>query len=174
MGHALFAGHLDPGAPDIAAARPNMTRLLFLDPHLRELYADWASKAKAAVGALRLTAAQHPEDAALHALIGELSAKSDEFASMWADHRVQPCTVATYQMRHPTVGSLTVTQQTLSNGPGPTLVVAVPEPDSPSQAALILLAQATAGTVEPAAQTTTRVADPAPAIAPADARPHLS
>jgi len=144
LGHALFAGHLDPAAPDLPGERPNMARLLFLDPHLRELYADWPSKARAAVGGLRLTAGQHPEDAALHALVGELSAKSTEFASMWADHRIKACAVADYEMRHPLVGSLTVTQQTLSSGPGPVVVVATTEPDSPSRAALTLLAQATA------------------------------
>jgi transcriptional regulator with XRE-family HTH domain len=143
LGHALFAGHVDPGAPEVPGERPNMARLLFLDPHLRELYADWPSKAKAAVGALRLAAGEHPEDAALHALIGELSAKSGEFAAMWADHRIKPCTVAAYEMRHPLVGSLTVTQQTLSYGPGPVVVVATAEPDSPSRAALTLLAHAT-------------------------------
>lgn len=144
LGHALFAGHLDPAAPDLPGDRPNMSRLLFLDPHLRELYADWPSKARAAVGGLRLTAGQHLEDAALHALVGELSAKSTEFASMWADHRIKACTIADYEMRHPLVGLLTVTQQTLSSGPGPVVVVATTELGSPSRAALTLLAQATA------------------------------
>ena len=121
-----------------------MARLVFLDPHIRELYADWPSKARAVVGGLRLTAGQHPEDAALHTLVGELSAKSGEFASMWADHRIKACTVADYEMRHPLVGTLTVTQQTLSNGQDPVVVVGTTEPDSPSRAALMLLAQLTA------------------------------
>lgn len=144
MGHALFAGHVDPGAPGRPGERPNMARLVFLDPHIRELYADWPGKARAVVGGLRLTAGQHPEDAALHTLVGELSAKSGEFASMWADHRIKACTVADYEMRHPLVGMLTVTQQTLSNGQGPVVVVGTTEPDSPSRAALMLLAQLTA------------------------------
>ena len=141
LGHALFAGHMDPAGAD-SAARPNMARLVFLDAHTRELYADWPGKARAVVGNLRLVAGRYPQDAALHALVGELSARSTEFASMWADHRVKPCTVAEYEMRHPLVGSLTVTQQTLSHGPGPGIVVATTEADSPSRAALTLLAQA--------------------------------
>ncbi|MFD4501871.1 helix-turn-helix domain-containing protein [Streptomyces sp. NPDC058457] len=143
LGHALFAGHLDPGAPDLPAQRPDMARLVFLDSHVRDLYVDWPSKARAVVGNLRIVAARHPEDVALHALLGELSAKSTEFASMWADHRIKACTVAPYEMRHPLVGSLTVVQQTLSSGPGPGVVVATTEPGSPSRAALTLLAQAT-------------------------------
>ncbi|MGR3867558.1 helix-turn-helix domain-containing protein [Streptomyces graminifolii] len=143
LGHALFAGHLDPHAPDLTARRPNMARLVFLDSHTRDLYADWPSKARAVVGNLRLVAAEHPQDTALHALLGELSAKSGEFASMWADHRVKACAVATYEMRHPLVGPLTVVQQTLSHGPGPTIVVATTETGSTSRAALTLLAQGT-------------------------------
>ncbi|MET8451918.1 helix-turn-helix transcriptional regulator [Streptomyces sp. NPDC005209] len=149
LGHALFAGHLEPGAPDLPAQRPNMARLVFLDSHIRDLYADWPSKARAVVGNLRLVSSQHPEDVALHALVGELSAKSAEFASMWADHRIKACTVATYEMRHPLVGPLTVSQQTLSHGPGPSVVVATTDTGSPSRAALALLAQAvTQGTVQ--------------------------
>ena len=140
LGHALFAGHLDFAV----AVRPNMARLVFLDPHTRELYADWQSKARAVVGNLRLVVGRHPDDAALHELVGQLSAKSTEFASMWADHRVKPCATAVYEMRHPLVGPLTVTQQTLSNGLGPSVVVATAQPGSSSHAALALLAQATA------------------------------
>ncbi|MFJ7209634.1 helix-turn-helix domain-containing protein [Streptomyces sp. NPDC098789] len=142
LGHALFAGHLDPAAPDEPAERPNMARLVFLDAHTRDLYADWPSKARAVVGNLRLVAGRHPHDTALHTLLGELSAKSEDFASMWADHRVKTCTVADYEMCHPLVGSLTATQQTLSQGPGPSVVVATTTAGSPSRAALDLLTQA--------------------------------
>lgn len=146
LGHALFAGHLDFGAPRTAAAPPNMARLVFLDGHTRELYADWPSKARAVVGNLRLVAGRHPQDAALHSLVGELSARSAEFATMWADHRVRACTVASYEMRHPLVGTLTVIQQTLSHGPGPNVVVATTRAGSASRVAVALLAQATAHT----------------------------
>ena len=144
LGHALFAGHLDPGAVDRPGERPNMARLVFLDAHTRDLYADWPSKARAVVGSLRLVAGQYPDDAALHALVGELSAKSPEFASMWADHRVKAGAVAAYGMRHPLVGPLTVTQQTWSQEPGQNIVIATTEADSPSRTALALLAQAIA------------------------------
>ncbi|MFD5893152.1 helix-turn-helix domain-containing protein [Streptomyces sp. NPDC060366] len=155
LGHALFAGHLDPGAPDLPAdQRPNMARLVFLDAHTRELYAHWPSKARAVVGNLRMVAGQFPEDSALHALVGELTAKSEDFASMWADHRVKACNVADYEVRHPLVGTLTVTQQTLSLGPGPNIVVATTKAGSPSRTTLALLAQATAEVTAPAAPAT--------------------
>jgi transcriptional regulator with XRE-family HTH domain len=146
MGHALFAGHVDAASVDRPAERPNMARLVFLDAHTRELYADWPGKARAVVGNLRLTAGRHTDDALLSALVGELTVKSPEFASMWADHRVRACDVASYEMRHPLVGALTVTQQTLvsGQGQGQNIVLATVEPGSASQSALGLLAQATA------------------------------
>ncbi|MGW2062666.1 helix-turn-helix transcriptional regulator [Streptomyces sp. NBC_00121] len=144
LGHALFAAHLDPGATDRPATRPNMARLVFLDAHTRDLYADWPSKARAVVGNLRLVAGQYPDDAALHALVGELSSKSPEFGAMWADHRVRPCAVAGYEMRHPLVGPLTVTQQTWSQEPGRNIVVVTTEAGSSARTALALLDQAVA------------------------------
>jgi transcriptional regulator with XRE-family HTH domain len=146
LGHAVLAGHVDPTSPGRAAERPNMARLVFLDAHIRELYVDWNAKARAVVGNLRLTAGRHPEDAQLTSLIGELTTRSAEFAGMWADHRVRPCDVAEYDLRHPLVGALTVTQQTLSGASTPeqSLVLVTTAPGSASQAALTLLAQATA------------------------------
>jgi transcriptional regulator with XRE-family HTH domain len=162
MGHALFAGHLDPAAPARPKDRPNMARLVFLDAHTRELYADWPSKAKAVVGNLRLTVGQHSDDPLLAGLIGELTMKSAEFATMWADHRIQPCAIADYEMRHPVVGTLTLSQQTLqSPAEGQNIVVATASPGSPAQTALALLAQAT--TPATPASTTWPSADVKPA-----------
>ncbi|MET8173944.1 helix-turn-helix domain-containing protein [Streptomyces clavifer] len=146
QGHALFAGHLAQDAPDDPGRRPNMAGLVFLDAHTRDLYADWPAKARAVVGNLRLTAGRHPYDPLLAALIGELTMQSHEFATMWADHRIEACDVADYEMRHPLIGTLTVTQQTLRSpqGDGPALVVATATPGSPSATTLSLLVRATA------------------------------
>ncbi|MDH6624759.1 transcriptional regulator with XRE-family HTH domain [Streptomyces sp. LBL] len=146
QGHGLFAGHLDLGSPDEPGRRPNMARLVFLDAHTRDLYTDWPAKARAVVGNLRLTAGRYPDDPLLAGLIGELTMGSPEFATMWADHRIVACDAADYEMRHPLVGTLTVTQQTLQSpqGNGPALVVAIADPGSPSATALNLLAHATA------------------------------
>jgi transcriptional regulator with XRE-family HTH domain len=148
LGHALYAGHLPPDAPRQAATRPNMARLVFLDAHLRELYPDWLTKARAVVGNLRIAVGRNSDDPLLLSLIGELTVKSPEFASLWSDHRIQPCDVSDYAMNHPLVGNLTVTQQTLQSPSRPDqyIVVATAKPGSPSQTALNLLAQATAPT----------------------------
>ncbi|QFZ17805.1 helix-turn-helix transcriptional regulator [Saccharothrix syringae] len=147
LGHALLAGHLAPDGPGDPARRPNMSRLLFLDPHFRELYPDWRRKARAVVGNLRIAVGRHPGDRLLAELVGELTMRSPEFVALWADHRVTPCEAATHELRHPVVGALTVTQQTLSiaRSPGQSLIVCTTAPGSPSAAALALLRQATGG-----------------------------
>ncbi|MEV8320354.1 helix-turn-helix transcriptional regulator [Streptomyces sp. NPDC059900] len=151
LGHALFAAHLSPDSPERTAERPNLARMLFLDPHTRALYADWAAKAKAVVENLRMVAGRYPDDALLTSLIGELTVKSAEFAAMWADHGVHPCDFASYEMRHPLVGTLTVTQQSLSlpQAVDQQLVLAVTEPGSPSREAVTLLGQAVAADERP-------------------------
>lgn len=145
-GHALFAGHVEAGDSGRPGRRPNLTRLVFLDGHTRELYADWTAKARAVVGTLRISCAQNPEDAALSYLVGELTVKSPEFVAMWADHRLKAGGAATYEMRHPTVGTLHVTQQTLRTEEGQQVVLATTEAGSPSQTALTLLAHSLTGT----------------------------
>jgi hypothetical protein len=91
------------------------------------------------VGTLRLSSGQHPDDAALAALIGELTVKSPEFARIWADHKVKSRGEPVYEMHHPLVGSMTVTQQSLHTEQGPCVVVATTEVGSPSHAAMTLL-----------------------------------
>ncbi|MFE9823957.1 hypothetical protein ACFYSH_17770 [Streptomyces sp. NPDC005791] len=138
MGHALFASHIDPAAPADPDNRPNLARLVFLDPHTRALYADWPRKAGAVVENLRMTAGRHPDDTLLTSLVGELTMKSPEFAAMWADHKVSPCDSAVHEMHHPLVGSPTVTQQSLRPPQDEErhIVLAIAEPDSPSHTAL--------------------------------------
>ncbi|WP_328377902.1 helix-turn-helix transcriptional regulator [Streptomyces sp. NBC_00440] len=145
LGHALLAGHLDLLGPDDPARRPNMTRILFLDPHCRELYTNWTRKARAVVGNLRIAVGRHPDDPLLAELIGELTMKSPEFVALWADHRVEPCDAASYDLHHPVVGSVTVTQQTLSvaRSPDQALIVCTTPAGSSSEEALALLRQVT-------------------------------
>lgn len=145
LGHALLVGHLDFTSVDQPATRPNLARLLFLDPHTRDLYLDWDRKARAVVGSLRLAAGRHPEDALLSALVGELSVKSPEFVALWADHRVKPCEADSYDLHHPLAGPLTVTMQNLilARDVEQSLCVVTTVDGSSSADALRLLSQST-------------------------------
>lgn len=143
-GHALLAGHLEPAAPDDPDTRPNLSRLVFLDAHTRALYRDWPAKARAVVGNLSILTARNPDDGPLAALVGELAIHSPEFAALWAEHTVEPCSRDVYELAHPVVGNLTVTQQTfhVPQEPHQSLVAFTVEPGSASSTALTVLHQA--------------------------------
>lgn len=113
LGHALFAGHLPFEAPRDPAARPNLTRMLFLDPHARELYRKWDDEAALLVASLRFVAGRYPDDRALAELVGELSVKSTTFASLWAEHTVRLCSSGTKHLHHPEVGDLDLDYEAL-------------------------------------------------------------
>ncbi|MBT2448916.1 helix-turn-helix domain-containing protein [Streptomyces sp. ISL-43] len=142
LGHVLLAGHLGFTSPDDPAVRPNLTRMLFLDPHTRELYTDWKSEARVALSALRLVAGRNPEDRALAELIGSLMLRSPEFAALWSRHPVRDCTVGTKVLHHPAVGAMTLDFENLrlSDGTGHRMLLYSAAESSPSDAALRLLA----------------------------------
>ncbi len=157
-GHALLAGGVDRSAVDRPAQRPNLAELVFRDPHSRDLYVDWPAKAREVVGNLRLMAGQHPDDPHLASLVGSLSMASPEFAGWWADHRVRACSGAAYDLHHPLVGRLTVTQQALlaQGGSEQYLVTCTAAPGSTSAAALTLLAQLVADRPQRGAELSSR------------------
>lgn len=142
LGHLLVGGHHDITSPEHAVSRPNLVRMLFLDPHARELYVDWQGEAARAVASLRALAGRFRDDHEFAALIGELSLESDEFATLWSEHPVRDCTGGTKSFRHPLVGhleaSFTVLQ--LADEGGQRLVTYTAAEGSPSAAALRLLA----------------------------------
>ena len=149
-GHALLGLGVDLRAVEDPKTRPNMTELVFLDDNQRHLYADWAAKARAVVGNLRVVVGRYPDDEALATLVGTLSIKSPEFARLWSDHRVLPCGTADYRLDHPLIGSLVVTQHSLRylESPDQVLVTCTAESHSSSAHALTLLAQMIGGPAE--------------------------
>ncbi|MFI7645050.1 helix-turn-helix domain-containing protein [Micromonospora sp. NPDC049460] len=141
LGHALLAGHLDPTAPARPADRPNLTRMLFLDPHTRELHRDWHEEACRAVASLRLVAGRHVDDPTLNELVGDLCVRSDEFAALWASHPVHGCSTGRKHLHHPVVGDVDVDFEVLhtADDTGQRLIAHVAA-DPRSAAALSLLA----------------------------------
>jgi transcriptional regulator with XRE-family HTH domain len=63
----------------IPANRRNYVRLLFTDPGVRSLHADWRDAARTSVASLRMEAARFPDDPDLAALVGELSVQDHDF-----------------------------------------------------------------------------------------------
>ncbi|MFD8914257.1 helix-turn-helix domain-containing protein [Streptomyces sp. NPDC059575] len=138
LGHALLAPHLPVRAPELPADRPNLTRMLFLDPDYRGLYRDWPSEAVLAVASLRQVAARHPADRALTDLVGQLTIHSDDFTAHWKNHPVRTCTSGVKRLRHPVVGDMDLYFETLTfpSPEGQRLIAYTARPDSASARAL--------------------------------------
>ncbi|MFB7407771.1 helix-turn-helix transcriptional regulator [Streptomyces sp. NPDC056202] len=125
-------------------AERNVARMVFLGPNSRDLYRDWECKATEVVSILRLYAGCYPEDPALLALVGELSVRSEEFRSLWAAHTVADKGHGTKVLRHPLVGEMTLTYESMQvagGDPDLMLITYQAEPGSASADALRLLAQ---------------------------------
>ncbi|MBP2322855.1 transcriptional regulator with XRE-family HTH domain [Kibdelosporangium banguiense] len=125
-----------------ALERPNMARMLFLDPKAQEMYPEWVYAAEDTVGLLRWTATRNGNDPQLAALIGELSIHSAEFRRLWAQHDVKEKTFGRKLINHPLVGELDLTFESFSlpaGEPDTMLITYVAVPGSPSADKLAML-----------------------------------
>lgn len=129
-------------AAAVPPGRWNLARFLFLAPEGREFYVEWDEVAAATVGQLRATAGRHPDDQELAELIAQLRAGSDTFGRLWGRADVEVRTHGAKSFRHPAVGTLTFTYETLdlTGDDRRRLVTLTPVPDGPTEAALHLLA----------------------------------
>jgi transcriptional regulator with XRE-family HTH domain len=117
-------------------------RLLFTEPWMRELYADWEEVTRLAIAHLRMESARYPGEPRMAALVETLSAYDAQFRQWWAEHDVAMRDKGTKKLRHPVVGELTLDWNTLTCGTDPEqhIIVWNAEPGSPSHDALRLLA----------------------------------
>ncbi|MFE4869824.1 helix-turn-helix transcriptional regulator [Streptomyces sp. NPDC056682] len=119
----------------------NLLRMIFLDPFAREFYADWDHAARIAVGNLRASSSQFPQDERIERVVGELSVRSPAFTGLWARYEVRPRTHEDKHFRHPRVGEIRLHFEALAvtSAPGQHLSVYSAEPGSASADALVLL-----------------------------------
>ena len=127
-----------------AHGRANLARYIFLDPTSEEFFVDWDGASVATVALLRAEAGREPHDRALRELIGELSTLSHEFRTQWAAHNVRIRHEGVKQLRHPDVGDLELTYQSLdlpiANRAMHDLTIYTAQPGSASEDRLKLLA----------------------------------
>ncbi|NUP48771.1 MAG: helix-turn-helix domain-containing protein [Catenulispora sp.] len=129
---------------DFGALPPHERNLAWLvchDEGFRTLFADPAAKMADIAAYLRFDVGRHPADPALGALVEDLC-RNPEFAEVWARHDVRDKTHGGYTYRHPVVGELTLDYETLRapDDPDQALIMHTVPADSPSEAALRLLA----------------------------------
>ncbi|MGW3634714.1 helix-turn-helix domain-containing protein [Streptomyces sp. NPDC005122] len=119
----------------------NYTRLLFLDPAMRDLFVDWEDAGRLSAALLRMETAGNPDDPRLAALVGELSVRSPEFREWWNGRIVSDTTAGPKRYRHPLIGSLTLDCDTWTSPGDPDMMfmILTAEPGSPEDHALRIL-----------------------------------
>ncbi|ROP63429.1 helix-turn-helix protein [Curtobacterium sp. PhB130] len=136
LGRALYAPMFaGPGRP------VNSARFTFLDPAARSFFIDWPQTARDSVAILRAAAVANPCEPGLVTLVGELSTRSEEFRTWWAEHDVRLHRTGKKRIAHPVVGDLELDYEALDlvADPGLTMFTYSAEPGSSSERSLALL-----------------------------------
>ena len=121
---------------------PNSARFLFLDPAAPDFFVDYDKVLNDCVAFLRAEAGRDPYSKELSDLVGELSTRSEDFRRRWAAHDVRYHRTGRKKFHHPLVGDLELDFEAfeLAGDPGQRINVYTAPDDSPSAAALDLLA----------------------------------
>ncbi|MGG7465291.1 helix-turn-helix transcriptional regulator [Plantibacter sp. YIM 135347] len=137
LGRALYSEmYVQPGRP------VNHARFIFLDPRAHHFYVDWDGAANDIVAILRTEAGRDPFDRDLTDLVGELSTRSDEFRTRWAEQNVRRHYTGRKHFHHPAIGDihLNFEAMSISADEGLTLLIYPATPETPDADALQILA----------------------------------
>lgn len=120
---AAAAVFLDYGA--LPPHERNVLKCLFLDPERKRRLPDWESDARFALAAFRVDAVRTGRPAEAEALVAELSAASEDFRRMWADHELRSYGTGVKRLDHASAGPLALeySSLTIDGLPGLGLVV---------------------------------------------------
>ncbi|UUY06349.1 hypothetical protein LRS13_20425 [Svornostia abyssi] len=114
----------------------------FFDPAAAEFYPRWDQVAGELVAHLRSLAGSNPYDRGLTDVVGELSTRSPEFRQLWAAHNVRWHASGVEHLRHPIVGEMELTYESMGMQADSDLALSIftAEPGSASEDALRILA----------------------------------
>jgi transcriptional regulator with XRE-family HTH domain len=116
---------------DYAALEPsqrNILRMMFFNSRVRSAQTDWQSVARFIVAGFRAETARAGATADVTALVEELSRLSPEFAKLWKENEVSTRGGGTKQLRHPTVGLITMEYSAFAVDGRPDLTLVVYNP----------------------------------------------
>ena len=138
----LASNRLARALTPLAEPGTNMLRSVFLNPEVRERYADpdWASAT--VVAYLRASVGDDAANPELNRLVEELSPASEAFRRLWAQHDVRSVLSGDAPLLHPVVGEINFWYQTFTvdGADRQTLMVVHTTPGSPDAQALARLA----------------------------------
>lgn len=135
LGRAMFA-------PIFETDKPNLARFIFLDSRAKDFYGDWRLACSLTAAMLRFEAGRDPLNKDLTVLIGELSTRSPQFRTNWAEQDVHEHRTGRKVYRHPDVGELELSYDVfeLPGEPGLSITTFSAQEGSPSADKLALLA----------------------------------
>ncbi|WNI24860.1 helix-turn-helix transcriptional regulator [Streptomyces sp. ITFR-16] len=133
-------------ASAVMGLRPGRTQNcvidFFTDPVHRVRTRHWEETAARGVAQFRAACAECPDDEGFRAVVAEASARSPEFAELWARRDIAPGGQMRKELAHPAVGELVLeaTQLRIPARPDLAVVLHTPWPDSGTEEKLRWLA----------------------------------
>ncbi|AWN28521.1 helix-turn-helix transcriptional regulator [Streptomyces sp. NEAU-S7GS2] len=141
----------DPG--ELEPAERNLLWLVFMDPAMRALLADWDGQARDLVAQFRADSRQRSGDPRFEQLTGGLREASEEFRAWWEAHDIAEFGSSRRTFSHPRVGALTFDYVKLAalDAPGIKLFACMPA-DAATTEKLPALQRCAAGGESPDAE----------------------
>ncbi|MFD9421863.1 hypothetical protein [Streptomyces sp. NPDC060054] len=134
----------------------NYAWMVFSDPAMKVIHADWKNTAHSCVAMLRTEAGRNSQDPRMATLVGELSLRDDGFRRRRGGRHIATRNRGSKVLRDPVAGELALDRDALAcaNDPDQQLVVWTAEPGTASHDALRILASWTADTQGAVSRTT--------------------
>jgi transcriptional regulator with XRE-family HTH domain len=128
---------LYPNVATVPVADRNLLWLVFTDPHLRELMADWDETSRRMLAQFRAQAAPRLGHPSFSRLVRRLLEASEPFRAGWENHDIEGFIPRRRLFRHPVVGDLHMEQHILAPSDHPDLRVVIytpaPATDTPAR-----------------------------------------
>lgn len=107
------------------AADRNLLWLVFTDPYVRDLLADWSTDSRRFLTQFRAEAGSRVHEPAFGEVVGRLQEESEHFRQGWASHDVEEFASSERRFEHPVVGTLVLEHHRLAVSDRPDLHVVV-------------------------------------------------
>lgn len=114
---------LYPGIAAVDPADRNLLWLVFTDPSVRELLADWPTDSRRFLAHFRAETGRRVDDPDHSALVETLKTASEPFRTSWDDHAVEGFVSRERHFNHPVLGPLTFEHHQLTFADSPRLHV---------------------------------------------------